>query len=116
VTAGSHCRLEALTGFEFFSCCEHPEDERSATHHEKECTDDGCAAVEQGFCQVARAQPAPVKPMLALVAWLVPLPDDLPADAPDSRITSSATPPELSRIWQFFERTALEPRAPSFVS
>jgi hypothetical protein len=116
VAAGSHCRLEVLTGFEFLSCCQHPEDERSPTHHEKECTDDGCAAVEQGFCKQTRPQHAPLKPLLGLVTWSVPMEENCQVGALDSRVSTSSSPPELSRIWQFFERTALPPRAPSFVS
>ena len=116
VAASSHCRLEVLTGFEFLSCCQHSEGEKSPAHHEKECNDDGCAAVERGFYKPARLEDAPVMPLLALVAWLSPLPDEGQSSAFDSLVSISSSPPELPKAWQFFQRTALPPRAPSFVS
>ena len=116
VAAGSHCRLEVLPGFEFLSCCQHQNAEQTPTHHEKDCDEDGCAAIELGFYKLEPTQPASLGPVLGLVAWLVPVldvcrpsPSDLPAFA-------SCSPPELPRLWQFSQRTALPPRAPSFVS
>jgi hypothetical protein len=116
VAASFHCRLEVVTGFEFLSCCQHSEGEKSATHHEKECNDDGCAAVERGFCKPQTLQDAPVLPLLALVAWLSPLPQNEPGGAFKSLVSISSAPPELLNTWLFFQRTALPPRAPSFVS
>jgi len=116
VAAGSHCRLEVLPGLEFLSCRQHPEGEKTPAHHEKECGDDGCATIELGFYKQAKPQSTPVKPLLALVVWLVPLPDNCPASASDFLVNASSSPPELARFWQFFQRTALPPRAPSFVS
>ena len=116
VAASFHCRLEVLTGFEFLSCCQHSESEQSPAHHEKECNDDGCAAVERGFYKQEQPQAAPVMPSLALLAWLSPLPDDGQSSAFHSLVSISPTPPELPKAWQFSQRTALLPRAPSFVS
>ncbi len=116
VAASFHCRLEVLTGFEFLSCCQHSETEPSPAHHEQECNDDGCAAVERGFYKPARLENAPLIPLLALVAWLSPLPQQEQADAFVQSVSSSSSPPELSQAWQFLQRTAQAPRAPSFVS
>jgi len=116
VAASFHCRLEVLTGFEFLSCCQHPESEQSPAHHEKECNDDGCTAVERGWYKPETPQDAPVIPLLGLVAWLSPLPQHEQALAFDHLVSISSSPPELSKAWQFFQRTALPPRAPSFVS
>jgi len=116
VAASFHCRLEVLTGFEFLSCCQHSESEKSPTHHEKDCNDDGCSAVERGFYRPEATQSAPLIPLLALNAWLSPLPDDGPSRACQSLVTISSLPPELPRLWQFSQRTALPPRAPTFVS
>jgi hypothetical protein len=116
VAASFHCRLEVLTGFAFLSCCQHSESEQSPAHHEKECDDDGCAAVERGFYKSETPQDAPVMPLLALDAWLSPLPDEWQSSAFDFFVSSSSSPPEFSKAWQFFQRTAMPPRAPSFVS
>jgi len=113
VAAGSHCRLEVLSGFEFLSCCHHAEADQSPAHHEKECGSDGCAAIELGFYRLETLQQAPLRPLLALVAWVVPLPDYCRPTAPTSPVIASSAPPEISRLWQFFQRTALPPRAPS---
>jgi hypothetical protein len=116
VAAGSHCRLEILPGFEFLSCCQHSALEKSPTHHEKDCEHDGCAAIELGFYMQATPQQAPLKPLLLFVAWLVPLPHNCQAGESACLVPASPSPPDLPRIWQFSQRTALPPRAPSSIS
>jgi len=116
VVASFHCRLEVVTGFEFLSCCQHSEGEKSPAHHEKECNDDGCAAVERGFYKQEKSQDAPLIPLLALNAWMSPLLDDGQSSAFDSLTSISSSPPEFPQAWQFLQRAALMPRAPSFVS
>ena len=116
VAAGFHCRLEVLPGFEFLSCCQHSDREKSPAHHERECTDDGCAAVESGFYKPEKLQDAPVVPLLAFVTPLSPLPELDLANAFDHSVSISSPPPELPKVWRFSQRAALPPRAPSFVS
>jgi hypothetical protein len=116
VAAGFHCRLEVLPGFEFLSCCQHSELEKSPTHHEKECNDDGCAAVELGFYKPEKLHDAPVIPLLVLLTRLSPLPEPDLANAFRHSVSISSSPPELPKVWRFSQRTALPPRAPSFVS
>jgi hypothetical protein len=116
VAAGAHCRLEVLPGFEFLSCCQHPDAQKTPAHHEKDCDDDGCAAIELGFYKLEQPQQAPLEPLLALASWLVPLTDACRPGAPDFEGLASGAPPELPRLWQFSQRTALPPRAPSIVS
>jgi len=116
VVAGFHCRLEVLPGFEFLSCCQHSESEKSPTHHAKECTDDGCAAVELGFYKPEKLHDAPVIPLLALVLQPSPLPQPDQANAFDPSVSISSSPPELFQVWRFSQRTALPPRPPSSVS
>ena len=82
VAAGSHCRLEVLPGFEFLSCCQHPESEKTPAHHEKECGDDGCAAVELGFYKLAKPQQAPMKPLLAVGRLAGSFAGQLPGEQP----------------------------------
>ena len=116
VAASFHCRLEVLPGFEFLSCCQHSESEQSPAHHEKECNDDGCAAVELGLYRPETPQEVSVMPLLTLVTLLSPLPERAQVSAFDHQISISSSPPELPKSWQFYQRTALPPRAPSFVS
>jgi hypothetical protein len=116
VAAGEHCRLEMLSGFEFLSCCHHEERDRTPAHHEHDCGDDGCTAVEQGFYKQARPQPSLPKPLLGLVTWLIPLPDENPAGRLCCPVSVASSPPELSRVWLFLQRAAPAPRAPSVVS
>jgi hypothetical protein len=116
VAAGSHCLLEVLPGFEFLSCCQHPETEKTPAHHEKDCGGDACVTIELGFYKAAQPQSALLKPSLSFVAWLIASPDVCLAGPSDSLLSVSSSPPELVRFWQFFQRTALPPRAPSFVS
>ena len=116
VAAGQHCRLELLSGFEFLSCCDHSETEKTPAHHHNECADDGCAAVEFGYYKQARPQQLPMRPLPGLVAWLVPLPaENQPAGA-GCPVKVSDSPPELLKAWLFLQRAALPPRAPSFLS
>jgi hypothetical protein len=118
VVAGFHCRLEVLPGLGFLSCCQHSVSEESPLHHEKDCTDDGCAAVEFGFYKLERSQDTPTMPSQALLACafasaerdLVSTSDRL---LPDN---NSSSPPELPKNWLFSQRKALPPRAPSLVS
>ena len=116
VAAGEHCRLEMLSGLEFLSCCQHSEAEKTPAHHEKDCGDDGCAAVESGFYKQAKPQQSPPRPLLGLVAWVVPLPEESPAHSLGCPVRAAFFPPELSRVWLFLQRAALPPCAPSFVS
>jgi hypothetical protein len=116
VAAGAHCRLEALPGFEFLSCCQDSGADKDPAHHQKDCEKDGCAAIEFGFYKQAQVQPAPLKPLLVLIPWLVPLPDNCQVGDSACLVPASSPPPDLPRIWQFSQRTALPPRAPSIVS
>jgi hypothetical protein len=116
VVAGFHCRLEVLPGFEFLSCYQQPGADKAPAHHEKDCGDDGCASVELDCYKTEQAQNAPLTPLLALVAFLSPLPEPDLASVVDRPVGVSASPPELPKIWRFSQRTALPPRAPSFAS
>lgn len=110
--ATSHCDLEQVPGFEFLACCQHPD---TAPHQDKDCDEDGCAVVESGLYKMeAQAASAPM-PLLVLSVLLPLWEATAPSVHPPVESLSSA-PPELPRVWQFSFRTALPPRAPSFVS
>jgi len=116
VAVGAHCRLEALAGFHLFSCEEHAGAGTSPAHSEKDCGDDGCWAIESGSYQLQKPLEAPARPFLTPVAWLPILSDLSPAGSTGRLISASPAPPELPKLWQFSERTALPPRAPTFVA
>jgi hypothetical protein len=116
VVAGSHCLLETLPGFAFLSCGHHPEAAQTRAHHASDCGDDGCDAVELGFYTQPEHLTALVKPAPALIAWLVPLPGACWTGPSTFRPTPSPSPPDLPKVWQFSQRTALPPRAPTFAS
>ncbi len=116
VAAGSHCLLEILPGLEFLSCCQHAPADKTPAHHEKECDGDGCTAVEMGFYKLEQSRPATARPFLGLVAWLFASPDGFPENLSEGLVSPTPSPPELPRLWQFVQRTALPPRAPSAVS
>lgn len=108
-----HCTLENLPVFSFLqTCCD--EDAQPAAPHD--CHADFCGDVESGSYRMednSTALPA-IAWLLVNAVWVqVSEPPTSPALDPDQ---PEASPPELSRYWQFFQRTALPPRAPSILS
>jgi hypothetical protein len=109
----SHCRIEAVPGWEFLRCA------AAAPMSDKggdPCDDAGCCLLESAQFHAPRQQEASqvvivgvqAGPALDLVDESVPVKDTLglPTEAP----------PELSGSWRFQTRAALPPRAPSFHS
>ena len=110
--AAMHCTLEGVPGFDFLKSCCFAEAETAAP---PDCESDGCGAVEDGNYRPEEQNTATPQPLL-IVALLssaveVPLTELALCSA-----TVSHPPPELPRVWQFSYRTALPPRAPSFVA
>lgn len=110
-----HCRIEALPGIEFLSCCQHDdaEVEKAPAHHDNDCETDSCATVESGFYKI-EDNPT-LMPVLALAACILEtdLLAQLHSDSTLPFLPVPSAPPELPRLWQFNHRTALPPRAPS---
>jgi hypothetical protein len=102
----SHCSWESAIGGDFFKCT--PAAEKG------DCSGagDDCASVESPSYKVPDAQ-ADVVPFAFLFSAEV-LALGFPAD--DQPCAAVTTPPEIPSSWQFHFRTALPPRAPSFVS
>ena len=116
IAANFHCQLESIPAFGFLSCCQHSEVEKTATHHENECAQDGCATVESGLYHQEARQDAPIKPPLDLVGFSLiwpPVERDASAAA---TVPSASFPPEFLKVWQFSLRAALPVRAPSIAS
>jgi len=108
----THCDLEQLPGLEFLTCA----DEADATHAESDCESDPCASVESGFYKTEDARQVVPTPPLIPSAFLTAIMLEATQPAISLSTTFDFAPPELPKVWQFSFRTALPPRAPSFVS
>jgi hypothetical protein len=101
----SHCAWENLPGLQFFQCA-------TDTEQDSDCEGDACVQVESASYKVSETQTSVPVPPLTIV-FQVSLLEMLPTLQP---LPVSAAPPEIPKSWQFSFRTALPPRAPSFVS
>lgn len=109
VPVSVHCMLEKLPGLGFLSCA-------AEAPKNAECEDDGCQVVESGAYKIENHQIAvePWLPLAIALTALVPL-EGSSLD-PAWLLEATAAPPEICCSWRFSARTALPPRAPSFVS
>jgi len=110
--AAMHCNLEALTGFGFLQSCCFVD---SAPTSPNDCEHDGCSAVENGCYRAEEGTTSAPLPLL----FLAPVFSIIEAPLPEligTSLVASQPPPELPKVWQFFYRTALPPRAPSIAS
>jgi hypothetical protein len=112
----NHCALEDIPGLGFLACATQVSED--VPHQPSGCgDDDACADVESGFYKSEESQVSAGKASVAPVAFVLALLSDLSALEPTaSQISAEATPPELAHTWHFSFRTALPPRAPSFLS
>ena len=110
--AAMHCKLEAVPGMEFLKTCCFVD---SSTPSPKDCESDGCGAVEDGNYR-AEEQSASAPQPVFFVALLA---RTIEALLPEVQVYTCGVclpPPDLPKGWQFSYRTALPPRAPSFVA
>lgn len=114
----SHCLLfESIASPELLTCCSHetastPE----SSHHQDDCASDACAVVE-GAQYKSSLQRVIVPVLEHHILFELPAPHSTPATlAASGTLGSDDTLARLPGAWQFFARTALLPRAPSFVS
>jgi hypothetical protein len=107
--ATNHCRLETIPGLEFLCCA-------SDTDSSSDCDGDGCDVVERGFYKSENDRPIVPTPDFVVALSLTPLLGELLPLAPSCGVEFTSAPPELPKVWQFFFRTALLPRAPSIAS
>ena len=113
VLMASHCKIEALPGFEFFRCAA---DVQSANGGGDPCQETGCCSVESAHYHAPRQQettPVVLVAMLSADNHVVVEQSSPKAAGPG---IPTADPPDLSSSWQFLSRAALSPRAPSSVS
>jgi hypothetical protein len=110
--ATGHCALEQAGWFPpAGDCCEQT---ASATGSQDSSCAEGCCPVESGGYFSPNKERASVL-TYAMSAYVMVLAlDILPRQSPP--VSPESSPPELLKVWQFTYRTALLPRAPSFVS
>src|SRR6185295_6551715 len=100
-----HCTLESVPGLEFLKCA-------TDADQGKDCEGDSCTQLESATYKISDTHADFLPPAFAsLFAFLI---FELPVD--EQPTTVIETLPEISSSWQFSYRTALPPRAPSFVS
>ena len=103
----SHCAWEDIPSLQMFQCA--PD-----TAESSDCDEDACVQVETASYKISDPQIAVPPPLSNLLTLLSPsLLQIPPAEQPSP---ATAAPMEIPITWQFFSRSALPPRAPSFVS
>jgi len=110
--ASMHCKLEAVPGFDFLKICCFADSTSSSS---KDCDSDGCGAVEDGNYRAEEQTASAPQPLLVL-AVLASIVEVAAPDLQAHSFVTSQPPPELPNAWQFSQRTALPPRAPSIAS
>ncbi len=111
----SHCKIEAIAGFEFLRCASDLESHASPENGGDPCDDAGCCAVESAQYHAPRHHDLTPTPLTALSLAPQEL-FHLAASAPSLQIRPgllTTAPPDLPASWRFFFRTALPVRAPS---
>jgi hypothetical protein len=107
--ATMHCDLEHVPGLKFLAWCHSPD---AAA---KQTSDDGCCVVESALYKVEQHEVVVPMPVLAL-SLLLPAWEMTSALSEPQPVRLDFSPAELPRLWQFFYRTALPPRAPSSIA
>jgi hypothetical protein len=102
-----------MPGFEFLAC---GNEAATPSHQDDACETDSCASVESGFYKTEDGRQVVPTPPLVASAFLTAILLEAAQDATPTDVISDSIPPELPKVWQFSFRTALPPRAPSFVS
>lgn len=111
--ASGYCLLEKASLVTPVACCpettSHEHDEKSS------CGGFGCCPIEYAVYSSLDSGTADLTTPPADVVFLtVVLLTELPAEV--SSVHLERSPPDIPKSWQFFFRTALSPRAPSFLS
>ena len=105
VPVTSHCAWENVSGLQFFKCA-------TDTPENSDCDGDGCAQLEKATYKTSDPQVTPSWPLLTVLFQVFAIEPVFN----EASVLATAPPPEISAGWQFSFRTALPPRAPSFVS
>lgn len=115
LTGPFHCALERL-GLALWGCPPAAESTGADGHSEHPCDDD-CCPLENSTYLAGSAGKLKISAEISLTClsqtWLQ---KDLNVFHRLARPAADGIDPPLARTWQFLWRTALPPRAPSFVS
>ena len=107
-----HCELEMFASAKASSCCQGDEQRSGKPASPESCV---CTVIASGGYTVQKNAPvAAPAPEVILEFTEIPQSEDALREAVVEDLIFA--PPELPRSWQFSLRTALPPRAPSFVS
>lgn len=109
--ASMHCILEGVPGFDFLKTCCFVDSAPSAP---QDCESDECVVEKADYRSEEQTASAP-QPLLLLALFSLAIEAPMPEPQVAS-LVASESPPELPKVWQFFHRTALPPRAPSLAS
>lgn len=102
----AHCTLESISALAFLKCA------GDGPESNNQCNGDACSQLETATYKVSDSHTDFL--LLSFTAWSPLLILEFPPG--EQAITVVNSPPEIRRSWQFSFRTALPPRAPSFVS
>lgn len=108
----AHCQLESLTGLAVLRCAAAEAGETPGDSH---CESGFCCSWESGDYRLPELQPPVGASILAEMPQVLVVAEEELSLSGGGGIRSVATP-EPPRPWQFSLRTALPPRAPSFVA
>ena len=107
--ASMHCILEGVPGFGFLKICCFVDSGPAAP---RDCDTDQCSPVEDGKYRPEECTVSAPQPILVL-ALISPAP---PPDLQNASPVPPQTPIENPGPWQFSQRAALSPRAPSIAA
>ncbi len=105
----SHCTWENISDLAMFKCAD---DTEQQSEQKSDCADDGCAQLETATYRSSDAQPDVAPPAFLVLFQLL----NVTVPTNESCVAVATSPPQILAGWQFSLRTALPPRAPSFVS
>ena len=115
LVATQHCGLESAG---LFAAHESASDATGCCASSDGCATDGCEMVEEGAYRSDNAGLAIMSPQLSACPWPMVWSIDVPARESRAEVSfrrQFERPLDWLPTWQFVQRTALSPRAPSFV-
>ena len=115
VGMGSHCLIESMSGCCLLQCTAHPTSSTPGSH----CDSDGCQTIESGLYLSVVHNLTPSRPATVFLIEPFSLAKiSQPCEPSDvsSTLLKTAPPGLLPPIWLISLRTAMPPRAPSYVS
>ena len=109
IPVAGHCIFEKMPGLEFLKC--------AADTEQGDCSGSGdaCSQIENPNYKLSDTKVVIPQPAFAVLFHIL-IQNSVRNPVENQTPASVEVPPEISTTWQFSFRTALPPRAPSFVS